>query len=70
MMGEYKFVFTNIGYKQEKSVTLSIHNQEEKEQKDYMLEKDLEINMDVDQEMQTYISEISRELNSLTINAD
>ena len=26
MMGEYKFVFTNIGYKQEKSVTLSIHN--------------------------------------------
>ena len=35
-----------------------------------MLEKELEINMDFDQEMSSYISEISRELNSMTVNAD
>ena len=31
MMGEYKFVFSNLKHKDEKSVSLSIHNQEEKE---------------------------------------
>ena len=35
-----------------------------------MLEKELKINMDVDEEMRAYISEISRELNNMTTNAD
>ena len=35
-----------------------------------MLEKELKINMDVDEEMKAYISEISRELNNMTANSE
>ena len=35
-----------------------------------MLDKDLKINMDADEEMKAYISEISRDLNNMTSSTD
>ena len=70
MVGEYKFVFSNLKSKEEKFVTFSIHNQEEKEQEDYMINKE-DGNMEKygDQEMQRYVSEILRDLNNVTVSS-
>jgi hypothetical protein len=57
-MGEYKLVFSNLKHKDEKSVKLSIHNQEAKEEKYHRLNKELEIHFDVNDEANAYISEI------------
>jgi hypothetical protein len=70
MPGEYKFVFSNIKSKDEKTVLISIHNQDEKESGDDLTKIISSFKTEQDEEVRVLIQDISSELNNISSSTD